>query len=451
MTTTLQTHPADHRYDALRAGFNRAVEHRPAAVVDAVTTADLVAAVRTATAQGLAVAVMNTGHGPSVGADDAILVRTGRLRGVAVDPDRRTAVVQAGAAWGDVIAAAAPYGLAPLNGSSPHVGAVGYTLGGGVGPLGRRFGFAADHVRWFDAVTADGRLRHVDATGADRELFWALRGAGANFGVVAAMEIDLFPVARLYGGELGYGADVGEEVLHLYASWAQDVPETMSSSVMLLRYPDDDAVPAPLRGRHITHVRIADSGDDHRAAQRLVAPLRRLGPVVDTVRSMPYADVGSIHHEPTDQPVVAFDRNELLHTFDDDAASMIAKFAGPAVDAPYMVEIRAWGGALARPPSIPNAVGTRQTAFSLLAISDASTEARAARDGLLAAMEPWATGMTYLNFSGVEQTSPAAVARNYLPEDLARLHAVKAAYDPRNVFRVNFNITSTTDNDRSPR
>jgi len=439
-TTVLRC--GDAGYDALRSGFNVAVEHHPEAIVEATRPADVVAAVRMATSAGRPVAVMNTGHGPSVAADGAVLVRTGRMDRVDVDPVRRTARIECGAAWREVIEASAPYGLAPLNGSSPHVGAVGYTVGGGVGLLARRFGFAADHVRWFDVVTADGRHRHVSAAAdADPDLYWALRGAGGNFGVITAMEVDLFPVATLLGGELGFEAEASEEVLHAYADWARDVPETMASSVLLLGYPDDATVPRELRGRHVTHVRIAFTGDDHAEGYQLVELLRRIGPrVVDTVRPMPYAEIGTIHHEPTDQPVPAFDRNILLSDFDQDAASVLFKYAGPGANPPFLAEVRAWGGALSRPPTVPNAVGGRDAAYSLLAISDPVPENRASRDELLDAMEPWATGMTYPNFSGVEDTTVEAVRRAYRPEDFARLRSIKAVYDPHNVFRVNFNI-----------
>jgi FAD/FMN-containing dehydrogenase len=448
-TTPSLLRPGDPGFDARRSGFNVALAHHPEVIVEATGVADVVAAVRLAARTGRPVAVMNTGHGPSVPADGAVLIRTGRMRRVDVDPVRRTALIEGGAAWGDVIDAAAPHGLAPLSGSSPHVGAVGYTLGGGIGLLSRRYGFAADHVRRFDVVTADGRHRHVTAAaGADPDLFWALRGAGANFGVVTAMEVDLFPVARLLGGELAFGADASEEVLHTYAGWAQEVPETVASSVLLLGYPDDPAVPRELRGRHITHVRIAYSGDDLAEGRRWVAPLRRIAsPVVDTVRVMPYAEVGTIHHEPTDQPVPAFDRNVLLRSFDHDAATLLVKHAGPAAEARFLAELRAWGGALSRPPAVPSAVAGRDAAFSLLAISDPDAGNRARRDELLAALRPWATGTSYLNFAGVEDGSTDAVRRLYRPGDLARLQQVKAAYDPDNLFRVNFNIPP----ERSPR
>ncbi|TDD66541.1 FAD-binding oxidoreductase [Jiangella aurantiaca] len=433
--------PGEGRYEELRAGFNLAVTHRPAVIVEARSVDDVAAAVAAAVRERRPVGVMNTGHGPSVPADGAVLIRTGRLSRVDVDPFRRTARVEAGVRWRDVIAAAARHGLAPLNGSSPDVGAVGYTLGGGVGLLARRYGFAADHVRWLDVVTADGRVRRVDGE-HDPVLFWALRGAGANFGVVTAMEFDLFPVATLYGGELCFGPEAGEDVLHAYAAWARTVPETMASSVLLLRYPDDPAVPPQLRGRHVTHLRLADSGADPAAGRELADRLRATGPrLVDTVRRMPYADVGTIHHEPTGTPVAAFDRNVLLREYDDDAAAVLGKLAGPDADAPFLTEVRAWGGALSRPPSVPNVVASRDAAFSLLAIAGPEPADRAARDQLLEAMAPWSTGGSYPNFSGVEDATPDGARPHYRSDDLARLRQLKEQYDPDRTFRVTFPLT----------
>ena len=433
-------------YDQLRSGFNTVIEHHPRMIVDAASPSDVIRAVRLAAAADCPVAVMNTGHGPSMAADGAVMIRTRRMQGVQIDPVRRTARIEAGVSWHAVIEAAAPYGLAPLNGSSPAVGAVGYTLGGGVGLLARRFGFAADHVRWLDVDTANGPLHRVsaDAT-SEPDLFWAMRGAGANFGVVTAMEVDLFPVGTLLGGELCFGPELCESVLYAYADWARAVPETMASSVLLVRYPDDAAVPDGLRGRHITHVRVAYSGCDPADGYRWVAPLRRIGDrVLDTVRLMPYAEVGTIHHEPTDAPVPACDRNLLLRDFDHEAAAVLCAYAGPAAALPFVAELRAWGGALSRPPSVPNAIAGRDAAYSLIGISDPVPRNRARRDELLEAMQPWATGRTYMNFSGVEDELVEAVRRMYQPEDFVRLQEVKATYDADNVFRVNFNIPPRT-------
>ncbi|GAA0948490.1 FAD-binding oxidoreductase [Actinocorallia libanotica] len=429
--------PGDVDYDGERLGLNRAVGSRPACVVVAAGEQDVVAAVRGAVRQGRAVGVMATGHGPSVSADDAVLVNTRRMDGVEVDAARATAWVEAGARWKRVLARTAPHGLAPLNGSSPHVGAVGYTTGGGAGLLGRRFGFAADHVRRLRLVTADGRLREVTAE-TEPDLFWAVRGGKDNFGLVVGMEIDLFPVPRLYGGGLYFPDEAAVEVLHAYSAWTRHVPDELASSVLLVRNPDLPSVPEPLRGRFIVHVRVAHSGDAAEG-ERLVRPLRELGPaLLDTVRDMPYARVGSIHHEPVAEPYAADDRNLLLSELTAEAVETITSLAGP--DAPFVTELRHFGGAYARPPRVPNCVGGRDAAFSLFTGSTTVPEALESRDALLTRMRPWSNGNTNLNFAGVQDTAPDRVAAAYTPSDLDRLTELKARYDPENVFRINFNI-----------
>jgi FAD/FMN-containing dehydrogenase len=433
--------PGTSGYENGRAGFNLAVEHRPESIVETTGVDDVVAAVRWAVAGGRPVAVMNTGHGPTVPTDGSVMINTGRLKGVEVDPARRAARFGAGVRWRDVIRAAAPHGLAPLNGSSPDVGAVGYTLGGGVGLLGRRYGFAADHVRAITVVTADATVRRATAD-TDPDLFWALRGAGANFGVVTEMEIDLFPVARLLGGGLYFGPEDCEAVLSRYCDWSAEVPEEMASSVLLLTYPDDETVPEPLRGRHITEVRFAYSGTDLAQGRHWIEEFRRVGrPVLDTVDVLPYADMGTIHHEPTGIPVAAYDKNTLLGPLDSHAAAALYKQAGPQAQAPFPTELRAFGGALARPPAVPNCVGARDASFSLFAATVDLAD-NPARDALFDAMRPWGTGMGYLNFMGVEDARRDGVRTAYGPEDLARLTELKAMYDPDNTFRINHNIPS---------
>jgi hypothetical protein len=238
----------------------------------------------------------------------------------------------------------------------------------------------------------------------------------------------------------GSSPHVGEAVLPAYADWAREAPETAASSIMVMRYPDDPALPTELRGHHVTHLRLAFSGDVDEAWE-LARPWRQLpGCVIDTVRPLPYRDVGTIHHEPTDEAVPAFDRNIMLRAFDHDAASVLDEHAGASADAPYLVELRAWGGALARPATVPNAVGNRDAAFSLLAIASPDPEERRRRDQLLEAMRPWATGRSFLNFAGVEDTSLDAVRRAYDADAFAEIRRLKARYDPDNTFRVNFNI-----------
>ncbi|GAA3221549.1 FAD-binding oxidoreductase [Actinocorallia longicatena] len=429
--------PGESGYDEERLGLNRAVESRPAVVVGAAGEQDVVDAVRLAADRGRAIGVLATGHGPSVSADDAVLINTRRMDGVTVDAASGTARVEAGARWERVLELTAGHGLAPLNGSSPNVGAVGYTVGGGAGLLGRRFGFAADHVRELRLVTADGRLRTVTAE-SEPDLFWAVRGGKDNFGLVTSMLIDLFPVSELYGGGLYFPGESITEVLHGYAEWSRGVPEEMASSVLFAQNPDLPGVPEPLRGRFVVHVRVAHSGGPAEG-ERLVRPLRSLAPaLLDTVRTMPYAEVGTIHHEPVAEPYASHDRNLLLRELTPDAVEEIISGAGPG--SAFVTELRHFGGAYARRPRVPNCVGGRDAAYSLYtgAVPDPGT--LHARDTFLARLHPWSTGAVNLNFAGPENTTPTQVASAFTPSDHARLTHLKSRYDPTNLFRVNFNI-----------
>ncbi|WP_317891379.1 FAD-binding oxidoreductase [Saccharopolyspora pogona] len=290
--------PGDADYDTERSGFQTFGQRRPKVVVAAVDADDVKAAIGFAAARDLPVAVLSTGHGVAAEVEGEVLITTGRMSDVRIDGERRTAWFAAGVRWGQVVEAAAEFGLAPLSGGAPHVGAVSYTLGGGLGHLSRSYGYTADHVRSIEVVTADGQLRRVTAE-SDPELFWALRGAGGNFGVVTGMEVDLMPVSHLYGGALYFDAHLIGDLLRAWQEWTRDVPDEMTSSVALVPFPDIPALPEPLRGRHVVHVRIAYAGDPA-AGEELVEPLRAVGPrLIDSVREMPYREVGSICNDPS--------------------------------------------------------------------------------------------------------------------------------------------------------
>ncbi|GIG69197.1 FAD-binding oxidoreductase [Phytomonospora endophytica] len=435
--------PDDERYDAERTGWQTARAHRPDLVVGAATPADVQAAVKHAADHGLPVAVQGTGHASAaVAAEGGVLITTERMAAVRVDPDAATAWVAAGTRWNQVVSETAPFGLAPLSGSAPHVGAVSYTLGGGLGLLSRTYGYAADHVRSLDVVTADGHLRHVTPDN-EPDLFWALRGGRDNFGVVTGMEIDLVPVTTIYGGTLIFSGERTAEIFDAYLQWTATVPEAMNSSIASILSPNLPAIPEPLRGRRTVHIRISYTAGDLATAESLVAPLRTLGTMIDTVGKMAFADSGVIHNDPV-APTAAESSTAMLGDLNSDALPALLE----QEPTPHIVELRHLGGAMARPPAIPNAVGNRDARFLLNLVSPlASAELsriRTAHERIIAALGPWDTGGRFLNYlSGHGAASQVRAA--YSPADYRRLSEIKAVYDPHNTFRLNHNIAPAKD------
>ncbi|MGY1632826.1 FAD-binding oxidoreductase [Geodermatophilus sp. SYSU D01186] len=424
--------PGDAGFDAEVAGFNLAHPPRPAVVVGATGPEDVAAAVRWAADAGLGVTVQATGHGLVDDLAGTLLVTTSRMTDVTVDPAARTARAAAGVRWRQVIDAAAPHGLAPLSGSSSGVGVVGYTLGGGLGPLGRRYGFAADAVRRVQLVTADGAITTVDAA-SDPDLFWALRGGKGAFGVVTELEFDLVPVAGLHGGGLFFPGSAAADVLHAWREWTAALPEETSTSVAVLRMPPDPALPEPLRGQTVVHLRFAHLGPAAEGAA-LLAPMRAVAPVlVDTVGDLPLAAVDAIHMDPT-EPMPTHDRGTLLRELPAEAVDALLAVAGPDVDVPLvMVELRLLGGALARPAAVPNAVAGRDAAVSCWALglmAGPLTEVvPAVAASLVERLAPWSTGRSLLNFRGTP--GPGGV---WDDADLGRLRTVRDRVDPRGLF-----------------
>jgi FAD/FMN-containing dehydrogenase len=434
--------PGDAGYDDERAVFNLNHELVPAVIVVAESVADVQAAVTFAAGQHRAVLVKTTGHQMVGQAHGAVVIATRRMNDVAIDAVGRTARVGAGAIWSEVIEAAAKAGLAPLNGSNPTVGVAGYTLGGGLSPtLGRSHGYAADHVRSLDVVTADGNFRHVDAK-SEPELFWALRGGKGNFGVVTALEFDLFPVRRLYGGGLYFPGKRMADVLRAWTDWLPGTPETMTSSFAVMRMPVLPEVAEPLRGAFLVCLRIAYTGTSA-DGERMMAPLRAIAPaVLDTVADMPYTAVASIHNEPTD-PVPYYERSITLRAFPPQAQGRLVELVGPDSKISLTIaELRALGGAWDREPAVPNAVATRGLPYVLLGVAAGplSEEEQLKRSvaELLDGMSPWRGDRRVVNNLAPEEAADAAAI--YGPERYARLASIKKTYDPGNMFRLNHNV-----------
>ncbi|GAA1301086.1 FAD-binding oxidoreductase [Planotetraspora silvatica] len=425
--------------------FNMTVAHRPRVIIGATDVADVQAAVNFARDQDLPVAVLNTGHGPSVSVPgEAVMITTRRMTEVSIDSAAKTARVEAGVRWGQVVQEAAKVGLAPLAGSSPQVGVVGYTLGGGVSiALGRALGYAADHVLAIDVVTADGRLRHVTPH-SDAELFFALRGGKGNFGVVTAMEFSLFPVTELYAGALHFPGENARAVLQAYQRFTATAPDDLTSSIVFLRAPDLPFIPDFMRGRLTVSVRISYLGSAH-DGETLVGPLRAAAPVLaDTMTMMPAAHIASITNDPT-EPGAAVEHFAVLDAWSPSAMETILEVAGPDSGSDItMVNLTHLGGALALAPEWANAVGRRDAAYAAFALTAVAPGDEGGRKDmgleLIDRLAASGGGRKHPSYLSPADASIESVRLAYDEATYERLQAAKTTYDPRNVFRYNHNI-----------
>ncbi|NMO88219.1 FAD-binding oxidoreductase [Actinomycetospora sp. TBRC 11914] len=431
--------PGTPGYDAARAGFDLSAIPTPDVAVSARDEADVVTAVRFAAERDLPVVVRTTGHGPVGGDEGGVLIDTRALDRVRVDPQRRTAVVGGGATWTPVLAHCAPAGLIPLCGSSPEVGVASYTTGGGLSPLGRRYGWAADRVRRIRLVTPDGEVRDVTAA-PDPELFWAVRGGGSGFGVATELEFDLVPGDALYGGGLFLPGECAAELVAAFGRVTAGAPDALSLSVAFVSFPPIEAVPAPLRGRFVAHLRVTYSGAPEEA-ERLIAPLRAVAaPILDTVRPLPILEFGTIHGDPTaPQPVSC--GGAVLPVWDDAAIEVLLAEVGAST--PHMLELRHLGGALARPAAVPDAVGHRDAAFNVFTSAypgPAFADAAGIQTAFYQRLLPWSGGRSLLNFTCRPDGRPVDARGAFDAATLARLQEVKAETDPRNLFRTGVTI-----------
>jgi hypothetical protein len=433
--------PGEPGFDDARRAWNLAVDQHPALVAVPADAHDVAAVVRHARAAGLRVNVQGTGHGAGALGDlqETALVRTTALTEVRVDADARRARVGAGVVWRDVAVPASAHGLAPLAGSSPDVGVVGYSLGGGLGWLARRHGLACNSVTAVELVTADGELVRVDAD-AEPDLFWALRGGGGSFGAVTAMEFALHPAPAVVAGALLWPAEEAERVLGRWAQWVEEVPEELTSTAGVTTFPPLPAVPEPLRGRSFATVTAALLGDLE-AAGRLLAPLRELGPQLDTFAPVAPAALVDLAGDPP-QPVPVVSDHTLLAEVTPQTVEAFAAMTGPGSGSPLlMAQLRHLGGALGRAPEGAGALATLDAGFAAFAVGmpmDAEhgrQVARHARD-LVDELAPWSAGRAYLNFA----ERPTDTATGFPAAVHRRLAEVKAAVDPEDVFRANHPI-----------
>jgi FAD/FMN-containing dehydrogenase len=435
--------PGNPGYDQARAVFYGGIDRHPAVIVGPTTPTEVAQVVTLARETGLELAVRSGGHSPAGHSvsDGGIVLDLGAMKALDIDAEARTAWAQPGLTAGEYTTAAAAHGLGTGFGDTGSVGIGGITLAGGVGYLVRKYGLTIDDLLAAELVTADGQLLQVDAE-QHPELFWAIRGGGGNFGVATRLRFRLHPVDQVVGGLLLLPAT--PEVLAGFIAAAAAAPEALSGIANVMVAPPMPMIPAEVHGQLVVLAMLVHVGD-LAAGARAVAPFRGLAsPLADLVRPMPYPEIyppeeGEFH--PT-----AVGHTMFMDRVDLGAAETILDYLRRSDAAVRVAQLRVLGGAMARVAVDATAFAHRQSKImvNLAAFYDGPDD-RVVRQAWVeefaAALRQDDTG-AYVGFLGDE--GQARVHEAYPGATWERLVAVKARYDPTNLFRLNQNIPPTT-------
>ncbi|PKK13648.1 FAD-binding oxidoreductase [Thermomonospora sp. CIF 1] len=439
--------PPDADYDRARAVWNGMIDRRPAFIVRCEGTSDVIEAVRFARRHGLPVAVRGGGHNVAGGAtcDDGLVIDLSPMRGVHVNPAARTVRAEGGVTIGDLDHETQVFGLAVPMGVVTETGIAGLTLGGGLGWLRREYGLSCDNLISADVVTADGRVVSTDSE-RHRDLLWALRGGGGNFGVVTSFEFRAHPVGpQVYFANLIHPGAQARRLLRAYREWAADAPEEISAFAILWHAPADEAIPAEHHGRPVVTFAAMHSGDPAHGEAAL-RPLRDIGsPIADLSGPKPYLEVQRFFDEDYPAHVMRYYwKSRYLGGLPDELIDVLVELNEASPSPHSTLDVWQLGGAFARPGPQATAFGDRSAPF-LLGI-EANWE-DPERDGacirwarrVYDAVAPFTTGADYLNFPGLLEDHDRMV-RDSFGVNLARLAELKRRYDPGNLFRLNPNI-----------
>jgi len=437
--------PGDDAYDEACVRWNGAAVGRPALIVRCADALDVSAAITFARAQGLEIAVRSGGHsvaGHSIG--DGMVIDLSAMKGIEIDVEGRVARLEPGLTWGEVAEALHPHGLGITAGDTATVGVGGLTLGGGIGWMVRKYGLAIDNLRSVELVTADERFVRASET-ENAELFWAVRGGGGNFGIATAFEFNLHPAGMIIGGGILYDGSDAERsagIISAYARIAAAAPDELTTQALLMAAPPLPFVPEEMWGRPVIAIAACYAGD-LAEGERVVAPLRELGPVVaDVIGPMPYPAIFGLTAMAEIKGLTHHVRSLYLKDVDDDAVRALVTSTAATMTPETLVQLRILGGAMSRVPSDATAFAHRDKG-GLVMISNfgprevGDAERRERTETVWRAMEPFASGV-YVNFLKNEGTG--RVREAYPATTYDRLARLKARYDPANVFRLNQNI-----------
>jgi FAD/FMN-containing dehydrogenase len=437
--------PGDEEYDQARRVWNGAIDRCPALIARARHTADVVAAVRFAREEGLPLSVRGGGHSTAglAVADGALMLDLSAMKGVQMDTTARLAIAAPGLTWAELDSVTQDMGLATTGAAVGGAGIAGMTLGGGIGRLDRLTGLSCDNLTEAEVVTADGRV--LTASGVEhRDLFWALRGGGGNFGVVTSASYRLHPVASAYGGILGYPIERAADVLRAYASFSEHAPDALALYAVLLTAPPLPFIPERLRGQRLAGLLAFCFGTADHHPERTVAALRALlpPPAVDRTGPMSYLQTQQMSEGITPPGMHHYQLAEWLSVLDEAAIEALVIAAAQATSPRSSIVLKRMGGATARVPAQATAFWYRQAAHNLSVHAEWTPGAARAHQvwahATRQAVRHASAGGGYVHFIAEDEGQDrvrAAYGGNY-----TRLAEIKAAYDPDNFFRHNHNV-----------
>jgi FAD/FMN-containing dehydrogenase len=431
-------------YDEARTIWNAMIDRRPAAVVRCADAADVQHAVRFASANGLLLSIKGGGHniaGNAV-ADDALMIDLSPMKSVSVDPQARIAHVQPGVTLGEFDRAAQAHGLATPLGINSTTGVAGLTLGGGFGWLSRKHGFTVDNLLWAEVVTADGELRRASGT-ENVDLFWAIRGGGGNFGIVTSFEFQLHPVGpEVFAGLIVHPFEDARAVVKHYRAFTATAPDDLTCWLVFRKAPPLPFLPPEWHGREVAVIALLYAGDPNDGAL-VVEPLRQFGRAVgEHLGPVPYAGFQTAFDPLLTPGARNYWKSHDFRAITDEVMDGIARFVARLPSPHCEIFVAQLGGRAARVDPDAMAFSRRDTEFLI----NVHTRWERAEDDrrcigwareFFEAMKPHALGSVYVNFMPEDEKErvPAAFGDNY-----GRLAAIKAKYDPKNLFRMNQNI-----------
>jgi len=434
--------PGDPGYEPGRRVWNGMIDRRPALIARCAGAADVIQAVGFARERGLPLAVRGGSHNVAGNAvcDGGVVIDLSGMKAIRVDPARRTVRAEGGVTWGEFDRETQAFGLATTGGIVSTTGIGGLTLGGGIGWLGRSYGLACDNLLSADLVTADGRLRTVSAT-EHADLFWGLRGGGGNFGVATSLEFRLHPVGPVLGGLLIHPFDAARDLLRLYRDFTATAPPELTCFAVLATSPEG----APMAAVALCYNGRPEDGE------RVLRPLRSFGsPMVDGIGPMPYTGLQSMLDPFYPPGLLNYWKSSFLTGLGDDAIDTMLAYCADRPTPLCHMAIEHMGGAVSRVGAEESAFAQRDQPYNFLCLGVSTDPAEAEACVRWArrfweAMQPFASAGVYVNYLGAEADEGAERVRAaYGAAKYERLSALKAAYDPSNLFRLNQNIRPAT-------